>query len=79
VIDAAVIFKKLGYRQTLAAKWQWKRNDLQNLCWTLWGYVKFTTRSSKKHLFITDSKNCKICTVSDHEKFCVHIDAVRVI
>ena len=35
--------------------------------------------SGKKHLFIADSKNYKICTVSDHDKSCVHIDAVRVI
>ena len=28
-------------------------------------------RSSKKHLFIADSKNYKISTVSDHEKSCV--------
>ena len=35
--------------------------------------------SSKKHLFITGFKNYKISTVSDNEKSCVHIDAVRVI
>jgi hypothetical protein len=33
--------------------------------------------SSKKHLFIAGFKNYKISTVSDHEKSCVHIDAVR--
>jgi hypothetical protein len=35
--------------------------------------------SSEKHLFITDSKNFKISTVSDHEKSGVNIDAVRVV
>ena len=35
--------------------------------------------SSKKHLFIAGFKNYKISTVSDHEKSCIHIDAVRVI
>jgi hypothetical protein len=34
--------EKMSYRQTLVAKWRRKRNDLQNLCWTLRGYVKFT-------------------------------------
>ena len=37
-----IIFKQTDYRQTLSAKWRRKRNDLQNLCWILRGYVKFT-------------------------------------
>jgi hypothetical protein len=34
---------------------------------------------SKKHLYIADSKNYKISTVSDHENSGEYIDAVRVI
>jgi hypothetical protein len=34
---------------------------------------------SKKHLYIADSKNYKISTVSDHKNSGVYIDAVRVI
>ena len=50
-----LFLKQLGYRQILVTKWRRKRNDLQNLCWTLRTNTGISFKnlqgSSKKHLF----------------------------
>ena len=68
------------------SSWATERHRLQNddekgmtckFCVEHYGDKLNLQGSSKKHLFIAGFKNYKISTVSDHEKSCVHIDAVK--